>query len=164
MGTERENIKPIKRSKDLLPLSRDHHNGLLLCWKIRNGINKGISFDRISSYVLYCFDNDLDKHFTEEEQYIFPLFSKDNTYRIEAEQQHDALRAIIKLLRNNPQESNTLLIDFSDQLQNHIRFEERVLFNIIEDQTDKNILHQVGQKLVNTTDCNIGWNDNFWLK
>jgi len=34
--------KPIKRDKVLQPLSHDHHQGLLLCWKIRTGIKKGI--------------------------------------------------------------------------------------------------------------------------
>ena len=35
---------PIKRSEYLKPLSRDHHQGLLLCWKIRTGLKKGIVF------------------------------------------------------------------------------------------------------------------------
>ena len=28
-------IKPIKRSKQLAPLSREHHDGLMYVWKIR---------------------------------------------------------------------------------------------------------------------------------
>jgi hypothetical protein len=31
-------IKPIKRNKHLKWLSRDHHFGLLACWKIRQGL------------------------------------------------------------------------------------------------------------------------------
>ena len=32
--------KPQKRHKALQPLSREHHHGLLLSWKIRSGFNK----------------------------------------------------------------------------------------------------------------------------
>ena len=55
--------KPIKRRKELVPLSRDHHNGLLLCWKIRTGIRTEIDYTRISQYVLYFFEHDLKEHF-----------------------------------------------------------------------------------------------------
>ena len=34
--------KPIKRHKAIQPLSREHHQGLLLCWKIGKGFEKGI--------------------------------------------------------------------------------------------------------------------------
>ena len=39
--------KPIKRHKALQPLSRDHHHGLLLSWKIRAGFSKNIEPNRI---------------------------------------------------------------------------------------------------------------------
>ncbi|CDF79955.1 hypothetical protein BN863_22430 [Formosa agariphila KMM 3901] len=32
--------KPLKRHKSLQPLSRDHHHGLLLAWKIRADLRK----------------------------------------------------------------------------------------------------------------------------
>jgi len=38
---------PIKRNEALKPLSRDHHHGLLLCWKIRQGIKLNIEPERI---------------------------------------------------------------------------------------------------------------------
>ena len=53
--------KPIKRSEELVSLSRDHHDGLLLSWKIRTGINKGIELKRIADYVLHSYRTELDK-------------------------------------------------------------------------------------------------------
>ena len=35
--------KPQKRHKALQPLSREHHHGLLLSWKIRTGFSKDIA-------------------------------------------------------------------------------------------------------------------------
>ena len=43
---------PIKRSEFLKPISREHHHGLLLCWKIRAGLKKGIEPERIKLYQL----------------------------------------------------------------------------------------------------------------
>ena len=36
-----EEIKPLKRSKELAPLSREHHDGLLFAWKIKQGLANG---------------------------------------------------------------------------------------------------------------------------
>lgn len=41
--------KSIKRTKALQPLSRDHHHGLLLCWKIRQGIKLNVEPERIKN-------------------------------------------------------------------------------------------------------------------
>ena len=43
--------KPLKRHKALQPLSRDHHHGLLLSWKIRSGFKKNIDVERIKVYA-----------------------------------------------------------------------------------------------------------------
>lgn len=64
---------PEKRDRTLIPLSREHHFALLLCWKINEGIKLGVSADRISIYVKWFCDNYLLKHFKEEEDLLFPL-------------------------------------------------------------------------------------------
>ncbi len=46
-----ETKKPQKRHIALQPLSREHHQGLLLSWKIRKGLSRKIEFDRIQNYV-----------------------------------------------------------------------------------------------------------------
>ncbi len=50
---------PIKRHETIVQFSREHHYGLLLVWKIKQGIQKNIDPERISSYVLYFFENDI---------------------------------------------------------------------------------------------------------
>ena len=37
--------KPIKRSKELVPLSKEHHEGLLFAWKIKQGLQNGIGIE-----------------------------------------------------------------------------------------------------------------------
>lgn len=39
--------QPIKRHPSLQPLSREHHYGLLLSWKIREGFKREVPPERI---------------------------------------------------------------------------------------------------------------------
>ena len=62
---------PLKRHPAIVSFSKDHHFGLLLVWKIRQGLAKAVDAERISKYVLYFFREDLEKHFQEEERLLF---------------------------------------------------------------------------------------------
>ena len=159
-----EKREPIKRSKELVSLSRDHHDGLLLCWKINAGISKGISAGRIGSYVVNFFDDSLAIHFEDEEQYVFSLLEPGNSNRKEAELHHVRLREFVDSFRNSNPITTLSLKSFSDLLNEHIRFEERVLFNIIEQEADSTKLKSVEENLTNHSKCNTEWHDQFWLK
>jgi iron-sulfur cluster repair protein YtfE (RIC family) len=150
--------KPIKRSKELILLSRDHHHGLLLCWKIRQGLEKKISVERIAAYVTYFFQADLKPHFEQEENHVFSLLPDNDPMKIEALAQHDILNGMVKKL-----DSEALLKDIADELDHHIRFEERELFNYIEKNADAILLAQAGAVLEqeHKSVCD-DWKDEFW--
>src|SRR5678815_388733 len=65
--------QPIKRHNALQPLSREHHNALLFCWKIREGIKRHVEPERIKQYVNWFWKTHLANHFQTEERYIFPI-------------------------------------------------------------------------------------------
>ena len=81
-----EIIKPLKRSTHLKPLSRDHHDGLLLCWKIRKAreqhkelnwlIQKIIRTDDSEKALLAAFADLLEDHIRFEERQLFPYIEK----------------------------------------------------------------------------------------
>lgn len=119
---------PIKRSKSLKPLSRDHHHGLLLCWKIRFGIKNNIQEDRIKKYADWFYENHLIPHFDLEEQHIFPILGVDNELTKKAISEHRRLKRLFE--SNTEIEKNLSLIE--EELERHIRFEERILFNEIQ--------------------------------
>ena len=149
--------KPIKRHQALQPLSRDHHQGLLLSWKIRTGFAKGISVDRIKNYTDWFYKNHLTPHFKEEEKYIFPILGNDNELVKKAIAQHRRLERLF----SSPLELKKSLSRIEEELEQHIRFEERVLFNEIQKvATEKQLQfilehHSETKFLDNTT-------DNFW--
>ena len=66
--------KPVKRSISLTPISREHHHGLLLSWKIREGLKKKLAPKRIKRYTDWFWECHLQSHFDFEEKYIYFLF------------------------------------------------------------------------------------------
>jgi len=159
-----DKMKPIKRSKELAQLSREHHDGLLLCWKIKEGMANNIGVERIRAYVLYFFDHHLAPHFNDEEQFIFPLLPADNIQRVDAEQQHKMLREAIDSIRDTQQIEHLSLRYFAEMLNEHIRFEERVLFPLIEQEAAPEALQAAATQLTMNGEYRDEWEDPFWLR
>lgn len=120
--------KPLKRIQALQPISRDHHHGLLLCWKIRSGFKKGVEIDRIKKYTDWFWENHLEQHFEVEERYLFPVLGDGNELVRKALTQHRRLSRLFQA--STELEKNLSLIE--EELNAHIRFEERVVFNEIQ--------------------------------
>lgn len=120
--------KPIKRSNALKPLSREHHHGLLLCWKIRKGFSKGIAPERIKAYCDWFFRAYLLPHFELEEKQVFPILGNHHELILQALKEHQSLRACMR----EDADIRASLERIATELEQHIRFEERLLFNRIE--------------------------------
>ena len=120
--------KPLKRHKALQPLSREHHHGLLLSWKIRSGFSKKIEVERIKTYADWFFKHQLIPHFDLEEQHIFPLLNADNELLKRALAEHRR----IKRLFAETEDIEKALHQIEEELEQHIRFEERILFPEIQ--------------------------------
>lgn len=120
--------EPIKRKEALKPLSRDHHHSLLLCWKIREGFKRNTEPERIKKYVDWFWLNYLRAHFEFEEQVLFPILGNDNTLIKKAISEH---RRLSRLIHSNTDIYKNLNL-LEEELDSHIRFEERILFKEIE--------------------------------
>lgn len=120
---------PIKRNENLKAISREHHHGLLLCWKIRTGLKKQVDPHRIEKYADWFYKTHLLPHFEIEEKYIFSILPNDNELVKKALSEHR------RLIRVYESETNLLkkLTIIEEELESHIRFEERVLFNEIQE-------------------------------
>jgi hemerythrin-like domain-containing protein len=124
--------KPIKRSKAFIQFSKEHHFGLLLIWQIRQDIVKGVDAGQIGSYVLNFFNNDLRRHFKEEDELIFSKLPVEDPMRKQAEAEHSQLYLLVESLAKNKNDKQSLHL-FADLLEAHIRFEERSLFNRLQE-------------------------------
>lgn len=160
-----EKIKPIKRSTELAPLSRDHHSGLLFCWKIKTGIQKGISAEQITDYVAFYYKNHLQEHFSEEEKYVFPLLPVEHEMSIRAYKEHKDIVSQIQSLASGKNVNYATLEQLEGLLNSHIRFEERQIFPYIEEISDKDNFAKAGD-LIAALHEGINepiWEDEFWI-
>ena len=149
--------KPIKRHDSLQSLSREHHQGLLLCWKIKTGLKKNIDKSRISRYCDHFYEVYLLPHFEVEEKFIFPILGFDNEHVKQALEEHKELKKLFSKANANA----NLLENLEEKLENHIRFEERVLFNEIQEvatKVDWDKINKVQQREAEQ-EC---WGDRFW--
>ncbi len=150
--------KPLKRDKALQPVSHDHHHGLLLCWKIRTGIHKNVAPERMKNYTDWFFKTHLIPHFELEESLIFPILGNEHDLIKKALAEHRRLKRLFEaesdLIRN--------LSLIEEELEQHIRFEERKLFQEIQNLATTAELELVAQnhtseKFLENTE------DEFWI-
>lgn len=154
---------PIKRHPAMVSFSRDHHFGLLLVWKIRQGLKKSIEAGRISKYVLYFFSEDLLKHFEDEEKLLFSRLRADDLLRIQAEEDHTVIYQLIKDIRKQTEDTG-LLTQLANRLEKHIRFEERELFNHLQSAIGADELAIIEKRIGNDSkEIDEKWDDIFWI-
>ncbi len=123
-----EKKKPLKRAPSLVPLSRDHHHALLLCWKIRTAFRKEVAVGRIKKYTDWFYQNHIQPHFKVEEEYIYSVLGMDDELIKQAMAEHRRLKRLFE--DTTDIEKSLSLIE--EELEKHIRFEERILFQKVQ--------------------------------
>lgn len=149
--------QPLKRHIALQPISREHHQSLLLCWKIKKGLDKGVSVARISAYVRTVWKSEIKPHFKIEEMYVFPILQAGHPLVLRALMEHEQLEKLF----DKKSYSQDNLLEISASLESHIRFEERILFTEIQRvATEEN--WQLLENHHHDETCEMHWNDKFW--
>lgn len=154
--------KPLKRSKELVTLSREHHDGLLLTWKINRGLQFSTPLQDIAEYILYFRNNNLQKHFRQEEKWLF-IPHKHLRLCEEAMTQHRSLEQLMLQMEDEKNISEELLTTFADQLKEHIRFEERTVFPALEQLLAEDELISIGKQLNKNEKFIEQWKNEFWI-
>lgn len=149
----------MKRHPSLQPLSREHHQGLLLCWKIRTGLNLGVEAARIKKYCSWFYQNYLIPHFTAEEEHIFPILGNDHEMVKRALAEHRRLHRLFT--EENDHHRTINLIE--EELEKHIRFEERTLFEHIQSIVGEDTLRSLHDQLDESA-FKENTEDVFWVK
>ncbi len=155
--------KPLKRNPNLIPLSREHHFGLLFCWKTRQGIKLHVPPARIGKYILFYWDKFLEQHFKEEETLLF--LDKKDSLVVKALSDHDEIRNLVGIIRQG-EIDNEFLENLASSMENHIRYEERLLFPYLEKSLPPAQLELIGTHL----DAGVAeklvddYEDEFWIR
>lgn len=150
--------KPIKRHEALKPLSREHHHGLLLCWKIRQGLKLEVEPQRMKNYTDWFKQSYLYPHFEAEEEYVFPVLGDEHLHVKKALAEHRRL----KRLFDDDDEIIKSLSLIEEELDGHIRFEERILFNEVQQIASPGQFEEIERKHHSIPFSDDDWEDHFW--
>ena len=157
-----EEIKPLKRSKELAPLSREHHDGLLFAWKIKQGLANGTSVETLCNYTRWFWSNHIKPHFKGEEKVLVKFLPGDNALVQQMFKEHAQIRDLVISLDKEP-DSNSLQL-LAEVINDHIRFEERELFSYAEKTLSPEQLNEIYNELPDELQCDTEWKDEFWLR
>ncbi len=150
----------MKRHESIVPLSHDHHTGLLFCWKLRQGIRKQVPVARMLPYISYFHAQHLAPHFMEEEQLLFA--DGVDELCLQALKEHDDIRQALSAVGDAATDVGVTAL--ADMVDNHIRFEERVLFPHLEQKLTAQQLAAIGAQLQESHQLSHtdDYEDEFW--
>jgi hemerythrin-like domain-containing protein len=153
---------PIKRSEQLAPLSREHHDGLLFSWKLRKGLRNETPVQTLRAYCYWYWKNHIKQHFSQEELFLFSHLNPKDDMAARLRKEHDDIRELLLAIDNDPDPIVLgLLADFLDQ---HIRFEERIVFPHLEQTLSPQQLDDILYQLKGHPVCPARWKEEFWTK
>lgn len=143
----------MKRDAALIPLSHDHHHGLVQARRLRRAAGGDTPARReAAAAFLAFFADETRSHFRQEEERFFPLLVDSDAPAGElltrALLEHQRLHALAAGLESDlhtgevPPAAMKLL---ADALDDHIRFEERTLFPFIERVVPEDALRRLGE-------------------
>ncbi len=148
----------MKRHASLIPLSHDHHDTLVVAQGLIRGrptaprsdwpTDRRAQADRLAAF----YETTLQPHFAAEEAEVFPLAERllpDHTALVKAlRKDHDDIRAeILALAACSDADLAVRLPALGARLEAHVRSEERVLFEAVQETAPTAALDRLGSTL-----------------
>ena len=144
-------LGPMKRHPALIPLSHDHHHALAQARRLdREAARDAPERRKAAAAFLTFFARDTRTHFRDEEERFFPLLVDAEAPATElltrALLEHQHLHALVRTLESEVAQgdvSATTMRKLAGTLEEHVRFEERALFPLIESVTPEDALRRL---------------------
>ena len=125
----------MKRSEALRPLSHQHHQGLFAALQLKRARPETAAEARLA--FIDFFEREGAGHFRIEEELLLPAFARhaefDEPAIVRVLADHVDLRRRGQDLQAGADVGVEALRELGERLERHIRFEERVLFPMIEE-------------------------------
>ena len=142
----------MKRSPELRDLSEEHHYGLILARGLRLAAKGERPLETAVAEFLRAWSEEIQPHFRSEEEVLLPGFARavppDDPLIARTLTEHVALRRAARLLGEAEGErQREVAAEIGQALDDHIRFEERVLFPAIEAALGAAGLAKLGEEL-----------------
>ena len=131
--------EPIGRHEAFVPFSRDHYTGLVQAQHlIKASQTDEVARRKAVAEFVDAYDREIAEHFDDEERLLLDSMTEEDARTLLA--QHHQLRRDaerIRAMRRSIDPSPDLLVEVGTRLNDHIRWEERELFNRMQKQLDK---------------------------
>jgi len=142
----------MKRSPELRDLSEEHHHGLVAARRLRRAALGEIPMELAVAHFLESWREEIQPHFRREEEVLLPGYARvvpaDDALIVRTLTEHVALRrAVIEIEDARGAERLRLAGALGQALDDHIRFEERVLFPAVEAALGGTALADLGRAL-----------------
>ncbi len=138
----------MKRDPGLVPLSHDHHHGLVRVFEIRQAIRREDPLEAQYAANAAFQRQELEPHFRAEEQHLVPALREFAVVEPAAiEQLLDEHRQLERLAAATNADD---LSAFADLLERHIRSEERVIFPAYQERLGSEDRQRIGTAIAAT--------------
>lgn len=141
----------IHRHIALHPLSKQHHQGLLVSLLLEKGLKKRVPVKELRDFIIQFWEQELAAHFDMEESIFAPysiLYPILTNQFAQMKLDHQEIRFLIQKINNESRVDQSDSINtFAALLEKHIRFEERELFNALQETLSDIELVDVLQQL-----------------
>jgi hemerythrin-like domain-containing protein len=137
-----------RRHESLIPLSHEHHDALMLAWRLRTGNLSKRELELRARHVSAFFEYRLINHMRIEEELLFPACRA--VLGVEASlidvllSDHRELRAKAAAIKAGAHDQ---VDSFCVLLERHIRTEERQLFVLAEDRMKPTDMADLGRQI-----------------
>lgn len=129
----------MKRHDNLQVLSHQHHNELMACLLLKKGIRKKASLKTMQDFTRQFWHNDLKHHVELEERKLIPFLQSRpplKKYVHVLHNDHELIERIFDRSQDGLLSYRTLEL-FAGYVEDHIRFEERVVFQALQDEVSE---------------------------
>ena len=158
----------MKRNKELVTLSWEHHDGLVFAFRLQQGLKNAANRNKMLEYIQYTWDNDLEHHFWQEEEILTASLEETERGRELLQtmlDDHRYFRQSIMQIKLQDSVTTDKIKEFADRLNRHIRFEEQKLFPYLEETLPAAKLKKIGGFLAEQhKQADKCWTEAFWEK
>jgi iron-sulfur cluster repair protein YtfE (RIC family) len=147
----------MKRTPELRTLSEDHHHGLVHARRLRRAAEgeKAKSAEPVAKEFLDFWQKEIAIHFRKEEEVLLPVVARYGgdvvqDPLVEMLAQHARIRGLVMRLSDEVVGGYVrleTLQELGEQLEAHIRLEERAVFPLVEESLSEAALTELAARL-----------------
>jgi hemerythrin-like domain-containing protein len=153
--------KKSSRDENLYVLSHEHHQGLIFAVRLKKA--EKADSDTLKDYIKDFWETSLESHFDSEEKlFIDAIGNMELKNRFLSE--HIKIRTLQKEIEISDNNVVERAKRFGLLINDHIRFEERILFPWLQENLTTDELKFIGSSLDDVDVCSHAFTPRFWEK